>query len=74
MSCLVIGCTSEDGIMVDLSDISGRHYTNLNCAICFSCDEQTYHDVIALISTIKGANIFYTKSSRLRLVVEERGF
>lgn len=44
--------------MVELSDISGRHYTNLNCAICFFADEQTYHDVIALISTIKGAHIF----------------
>lgn len=60
--------------MVELSDISGRHYTHQNCAIVFSADEQTYQDVIALISSVKGARIFYTKSSRLRLVVEERGF
>jgi len=60
--------------MVELPDISGRHYALLNCAIVFSADEQAYQDVIALISSVKGTRIFYTKASRLRLVVNEQGF
>lgn len=73
-SNLVIGCTSKEGVMADISNRFGRHYTNLNCAVLFSADEQSYQDVIALITTVYGAHIFYTKSSRLRLVVVERGF
>lgn len=60
--------------MADISKNSGRDYTNQNCAIVFSADEQAYQDVIALISSVGGVHIFYTKASRLRLVVEERGF
>lgn len=60
--------------MEDVSKVNGRHYSNLNCAVLFACDEQTYQDVIALISSVKGIHIYYTKTSKLRLVIEERGF
>lgn len=60
--------------VADVSQVSPRNYKNRNCAVLFSCDEQTYQDVIALIRSVRGVHIYYTKSSDLRLVIEERGF
>ena len=51
-----------------------RDWRNKNRAVLFACDEEAYQQVIALIQSVHGVHIWYTTSSRMRLVVEERGF
>jgi hypothetical protein len=59
--------------MTDVSKVTPRGHTNLNCAVLFSCDEQAYQDFVALAASVHGVHIYYTKSSTLRLILEERG-
>lgn len=60
--------------MGEISKVSKRSYKNKNCAILFSCDEETYRSIIDWIRPIQGVHIYYTKSSTLRLIIEERPF
>jgi hypothetical protein len=57
-----------------VSNISKDSWQYENRAILFNCDEEAYQQAITLLSGMHGVHIWYTKSSRLRLVVEERGF
>jgi hypothetical protein len=60
--------------MTEVSKVASRQYSNKNCAVLFSCDDQTYQDIVALVQSVRGVHIYYTKKSSLRLVIEERGF
>lgn len=58
---------------MEVSDRS-RDWKVKNRAILFNSDEETYQAVIALVQSVYGVHIWYTTSSRMRLVVKEEGF
>lgn len=59
---------------MDVSRNSRPGYKHHNRAILFTCDEQTYEQVINALKTVHGLHIYYSKSSKLRLVIEEKGY
>lgn len=57
-----------------ISKTSDKNWKQENRAVLFTCDEAAYRDILAYIQSVHGAHIYYTKSSRMRMVIEERGF
>lgn len=49
-----------------------RERPKKNHAILFRCEDQAFRDIATLIRSVQGVDVYFTKTSTGKLIVEER--